>query len=134
MESRKIILHETAAVGLGTLAATGIMVAVFALAGHLDGSVWLGALVGLALAVGNFFIMAITANLAASKAQQQDVAGGKAMLQGSYFLRLAVLFGILFLCVKTEIFNILALALPLLFVRPVVTVTELLRKKEGTRA
>ncbi len=133
MESRKIIFHETAAVGAGTLAATGLMVAIFGLLGQLDASVWLGALVGLLVAVGNFFIMAVTASLAANKAEKQDVAGGKSLLQGSYFLRLLVIFAILFLCVKTDIFHIIALVLPLLFVRPVVTIVELLRKKEGSQ-
>ena len=96
MEARKIVFHETGIVAVGVLICTVLMIGVFALLGNLDLSVVLGGLVGLVLAVGNFFFMAICASLAADKATEQDVKGGKALVQSSYFIRLLVLFGTLF--------------------------------------
>ena len=131
MEARKIVFHETGIVAVGVLICTVLMIGVFALLGNLDLSVVLGGLVGLVLAVGNFFFMAICASLAADKATEQDVKGGKALVQSSYFIRLLVLFGTLFVCAKSGYFNPFAMVIPLVFVRPILTVSEFFRKKGG---
>ena len=47
MNSRREVLHETLIVFLGELIVYLIMIGVFALAGALDGTVWLGGAVGL---------------------------------------------------------------------------------------
>jgi len=129
MESRKIVFHETGIVLAGELVCTGIMFAVFALLKQFDLSVLLGGLVGVLLATGNFFFMAISTSVAADKAEAQDVKTGKAMIKGSYGFRMILLFVILFACGKSGYFNVLALALPLLFVRPSITFAEFFRKK-----
>ena len=129
MDSKKIVFHETGIVALGVAICTGLMIAVFALLGYYDTSVLLGGIVGAVLAIGNFFFMAVGTSLAADKAEQQDVKGGKALVQQSYLLRLVVLFVILFACAKSGLFNLFALVLPLVFVRPALTVAEFFRKK-----
>ncbi len=129
MDSRKIVFHETAIVLAGEAICTALMFGVFALLGAWDLAVLLGGIVGLILAVGNFFFMAITTSLAADKATEQDVKGGKALVKSSFGLRLLVLFLLLFACVKSGFFNIIALTLPLLFVRPTITIAEFFRKK-----
>lgn len=129
MDSRKIVFKETAIVAVGEVICTGIMLGVFALLGKFDTSVLLGGIVGSLLAIANFLFMAIGASLAADKAENQDVKGGKAMIQSSFMLRLLVLFVILFACAKSGYFNAIALVLPLVFVRPSLSVGEFFRKK-----
>lgn len=129
MDSKKIVFHETGIVALGVAICTVLMIAVFALMGYYDTSVLLGGMVGAVLAIGNFFFMAVGTSLAADKAEQQDVKAGKALVQQSYLLRLVVLFVILFACAKSGLFNLFALVLPLMFVRPSLTIAEFFRKK-----
>lgn len=128
-ESRKIVWKETAIVAVGEVLCTALMVGIFALLGYYDSSVLLGGLVGAAVAVANFLVLAIVATLAADKAEQQDVAGGQKLIKGSYPVRLIVLAVVLFACAKSGVFNVIALVLPLVFVRPVLTIAEFFRKK-----
>lgn len=130
MDSRKIVWKETAIVSIGVAVCVGVMIGIFALLGFLDMKVVLGSIVGGLLAVLHFFFMAIIASLAADKAEQQDVEGGQKMLRGSYPIRLLVLAVILFACARSGALNVIALVLPLLFVRPTLTITEFFRKKE----
>ena len=75
--------------------------------------------------------MAMGTCLAADKAESKDVKGGTVLMRSSYIFRLLVLFILLVVCAKSGIFNLIALVLPLVFVRPVLTVAEFFRKKEG---
>ena len=109
MDSRRIVFQETGIVAMGVSLCSAIMVGVFALMGLFDMSVVLGALMGTALTVLNFFVMAICASLAADKAAAQDVKGGQALIsisQGSRYIVLAVL---LFACGRSGYFNLFAL-------------------------
>lgn len=128
-ESRKLVLKETAIIAVGEMICVALMCAVYALLGKFQLSVLLGGLVGLLFAVGNFFFMAVAATLAADKAEMQDVEGGKKLMKSSYPIRLLVLAVGLILCAKSGVFDVLALVLPLLFVRPVITMAEFFRKK-----
>ncbi|MBQ8833962.1 MAG: ATP synthase subunit I [Oscillospiraceae bacterium] len=128
MESRKFVLKETAVVLLGEVICSAAMVGIFALLGYYSTSVLLGAVIGSILATLNFFFMAVGATLAADKAEKQDVKGGKAMIQSSYTLRLIVLAIVLFAFAKSGLCNPVALVVPLIFVRPTITVTEFFRK------
>lgn len=128
MDSRKIVYRETGIVAVGQAICLAVMYAVFALLGYFDKTVLLGGIIGTVLAVGNFFFMAVGASLAADKAVQQDVKGGTALVKSSYMLRLLVIFLILFACVKSGLCNAFASVLPLVFVRPIITVAEFFRK------
>lgn len=128
MDSRKFILQQTGIIALGQLLCVAAMCGVFALMGHFDSGVLIGGTVGAVLAIGNFFFMAIAADLAADKAVNQDVKGGKAMIRSSYSLRLVVLAVLLFAFAKSGICNLFALVLPLVFTRPILTVTQFFRK------
>ena len=128
-ESRKYVLKETKIVLLGEAIGLALMYGVYALLGKFGISVLLGGLIGALLAAGNFFFMAMTVTLAADRAEQQDVEGGKKLVKGSYPIRILVLAGVLFLCGKSGYFDVLALALPLLFVRPTLTVAEFFGKQ-----
>ena len=128
MDPRKIVFQETTVVAVGEVICTAAMIGIFALMGYFNTGVVLGAIVGMVLAIGNFLFMAIGASLAADKAQVQDVKGGQSLLQMSMLLRYAVLFIVLFACGRSGMFNLIALVLPLVFVRPTLTIAEFFRK------
>ena len=128
MDPRKIVFQETAIVAVGEVICTAAMIGIFFLMGYFNTGVVLGAIVGMVLAIGNFLFMAIGASLAADKAQAQDVKGGQSLLQMSMLLRYAVLFIVLFACGRSGMFNLIALVLPLVFVRPTLTIAEFFRK------
>ena len=134
MDSRKIVYRETGIVAIGQAICLALMYAVFALLGYFDNTVLLGGIIGTVLAIGNFFFMAVGASLAADKAVSQDVKGGTALMKGSYMLRLLVIFLILFACVKSGLCNAFASVLPLVFVRPIITVAEFFRKSGEEKA
>lgn len=133
MDSRKVVWVQTGIVALGQAVCIGVMIGVFVLLGHYDQTVLLGGIFGWLLSVLNFFFMAVGTNLAADKAEKQDVKGGKAVLSLSMALRYVVLFVLLFALAKSGLCNAIALALPLAFVRPVLTISEFFRKEGDSR-
>ena len=125
MDSRKLVLRETGIVLLGEAICTGLMFGVYALIGRLGSNVIFGGLLGLALATGNFFFMAITASNAADRAANLgEVRSGVVNMRLSFLLRMAVIFGILVFCVKFGGLDPIASVLPLAFVRIVITLAE----------
>ena len=134
MDSRKIVFQQTVIIAVGEAIGAAAMFGIYALLGKLDTAVLLGGLIGSVLSLLNFFAMAIGASLAADKAEAQDVNGGKRLLQTSMLIRYAVLFIVLFACAKSGLFNLLALVIPLVFVRPTLTVAEFFRKKGEPKA
>ena len=127
-ESRKIVLKETAIIAIGEVLCVALMCGIYALLGKFNLSVLLGGLVGMVFAIGNFFFMAVNASVAADKAVKQDVKGGTALMKSSYVVRMIAIFVVLAACVKGGIAHPLACVLPLVFVRPVITVAEFFRK------
>lgn len=128
MDSRKLVIKESMIVLLGVTLCSAAMVGIFALLGKFDSTVLLGALVGTVLAVLNFFFMAVIAMMAADKAEKQNVKGGEALIRGSYPMRMIVLFVVLFAFAKSGLCNPIALVVPLVFVRPTITIAEFFRK------
>ena len=134
MDMRRFILRQTGLVALGEMLGVGAMIGIFALLGKYDSKVLLGGIVGGAVATGNFFAMAITANMAADKAQQQNVKGGQATVRISYLVRMAVMALVLFAFAKSGLGNAVALVVPLIFVRITLTLAEFFRGKPGDKA
>ena len=128
MDSRKIVYRETALVAVGELILTAIMVGVFAALGYFKMNVLWGAVAGCFVMIANYFLMAVTASLAADRAEQNEVESAKKMIRLSSTVRLVIMVGTLFLALKLGA-NVLALLLPLLFVRPVLFLAEFFRKK-----
>lgn len=133
MDSRKLVLKQTGLIALGQAVCVGAMIGIFALLGYYDRTVLLGGIAGGAVATLNFFFMAISANIAADKAVQQDVKGGQATIKSSYMLRLVGMFIVFFALAKSGLCNVFAMVLPLLFVRIILTVTEFFRRKPGEK-
>ena len=131
MKSHNYVYRQTVAVALGQMICVGMMVGIFALLGKFQLSVLWGGLAGALIAIANFFIMSLCADIAADKAEAQDVSCGQKLIQLSYTGRMIGLFLILFLCAKSGFFHLVALVIPLAFTRPVLTVSELLKKKGG---
>lgn len=134
MNSRKFILRQTLLIALGELICSAAMVGIFALLGYLSYKVFLGGAIGILLAVGNFFFMAICSDAAADKACQQDQKSGKAVMKVSYRMRLLIMGVVLFVCAKSGHCNLLALVCPLFFVFPIVMVTEFFRKSGDAKS
>ena len=128
-DSRKLVLKETAIVALGEAICMALMCGVYALLGKFDLSVVLGGLVGFLVAAGNFFSLAVVATIAADKAEAGDPASGQKLMKSSYPIRLLAMAGVLILCAKSGVCDVIALVLPLLFVRPILTIAEFFRKK-----
>ena len=128
MDSRKYVLKETLRVAIGEAVCVAAMIGVFALLGYFSREVVLGGIIGGLVAVGNFFFMAVGVTLAADRAESQDVRGGKAMVSSSYTIRLIVMAVVLFAAAKSGYCNVFALVIPLVFVRPVLTIGEFFRK------
>ena len=128
MDSRKLVLQETAIITIGQVLCVAAMFGIFALLGKFDQTVLWGGILGGVLAILNFFFMAIGANLAADKAESDNVKGGKAVIQGSFMLRYLLLIVVLFAGAKSGFCNVIALVLPLVFTRPILTVGEFFRK------
>lgn len=130
-ESRKIVFKETALILAGVALFVALMLGVYGLLGYFSLRVLYSALLGTVLAAANFFVMAVVVTLAADRAENQDVEGGQKLVKGAYPIRILLLAVILIVCAKSGFFDVLAMALPLLFVRPAMLIAEFFRKKEG---
>ena len=130
MDSRKFVIHKTLLILLGQAVCVAIMLGVFYLLGRFDRSVVLGGIFGGLIATANFFFMAVGATLAADKAEKQDVKGGQATIQASYIGRLVIMALILFALVKSGLCDVFAVVLPLVFTRPILTLSEFFRKED----
>lgn len=133
MDMRKFVLRQTGVVALGETMGVAAMIGIFALLGAYDSRVLLGGIVGGAVAVANFFVMAIGVNMAADKAENQDVKGGQATIKGSYALRMIGMVVILFAFAKSGLCNVIALVVPLIFTRFTLTLQEFFRRKPGEK-
>ena len=129
MDSRKYVLTQTGIIAIGEAVAVGLTVGAFALLNRLDYTVVLGGIVGALVSLLNFFFMAVSLTLAADRAAQQDVKGGKGMVRSSYAIRTIVMFVVLALCAKSGHCNVIALVVPLLVVQPTLLVADFFRKK-----
>ena len=133
MDSKKFIIRETGLLLLGEAIGAAAIAAVFALLNQLDGKVIAGAIVGAALAVANFFFMAIASDAAADKAVDQDVKGGKATIKLSFYMRMFGILLVLFVCAKSGICNIFSMVIPLFLAFPILIVIEFFRKAGGNK-
>ena len=133
MNSRQFVLRETGMLAVGEAICTALMVGVFALAGYYNTSVLIGGMGGAVMAVGNFFLMAVAADAAADKAVNGDVKGGKELVKASFRMRLLVMAGLLFLFAKSGICNLIAMIVPLVLTRIIITVIEFFRKSGETK-
>lgn len=128
MDSRKIVFKETGIIAAGEFICCGVMVGIFAALGYFTMPVLWGALTGCLVMTANYFFMAVTASLASDRAAAGEVEQAKKMVQTSSVVRLLCMGIVLFAGIKLGA-NVIALVLPLAFVRPILMVAEFFRKK-----
>ena len=130
MDSRKEVFHETLIITIGQVICIAVMFGIFALLGHFDRTVLFGGILGGVLAILNFLFMAISVCVASDRAVAQDVKGGKSLMTFSMVFRYAIIFIVWVAGAVSGLCNAFALVLPIVFVRPTITVWEFFRKKE----
>lgn len=128
MDSRKFILKKTAIIAAGQAVCVAVMIGIFALLGYFDRSVLLGGIFGGIIALGNFFVMAVCADLAADRAEKGNIKSGQLLVRLSFFGRTAVMFILLFALVKSGLCHVIAAVVPLVFTRPILTLSEFFGK------
>lgn len=128
MDSRKIVYKETAVIAVGELILSAAMVGVFAALGHFQWNVFWGAVTGAAIMITNHFFLAITVSLASDRAERGEIKAAQNMIQLSGTLRLVIMGAAALLAIKLGC-NVLAVLLPMLFVRPVLMLVEFFGKK-----
>ena len=133
MDMGKYVLRQTGVVALGEAVGVAAMIGIFALLGSFDTRVLWGGVVGGIVAIANFFFMAVGVGIAADKAEKQNVKGGQATIKLSYALRMAGMAIVLFAFAKSGICNVIALVVPLIFVRFTLTLQEFFRRKPGEK-
>ena len=128
MDVRKFVLKETRIITIGVCIGVAAMWGIYALMGYFDRTVLIGGIVGAILSVLNFFAMALSANMAADRALNQDVKGGKKMMQSFMMTRMLAIFIVLVAFAKSGLCNPLSMVIPFVMVRPTITVAEFFRK------
>ena len=128
MDVRKFVLKETRIIATGVCIGVAAMWGIYALLGYFDRTVLLGGIVGAVLSVLNFFFMAVSADMAAERELNQDVKGGKKMMQSFMMTRMLAIFVILIAFAKSGLCDPLSMVVPFVMVRPTITVAEFFRK------
>jgi CBS domain containing-hemolysin-like protein len=128
MDSRKVVFQETAIIAVGELICSAIMVGVFAALDMFQMRVLWSALIGCLIMIANYFFMAVTVSLAADRAEKGQVEEAQKMIKLSSTIRLLAMAAALLIGVRLG-GNVVALALPLVFARPILLLAEFFRKK-----
>lgn len=128
MDSRKIVFRETGIIAAGELIGAALMLLVYAALDAFTPQVLCSALAGCFVMIANYFFMAVTASLAADRAEQGGVQQAQKMIQLSSVVRLVVMGVVLFAGIRLGA-EVIALVLPLLFARPALMLAEFFRKK-----
>lgn len=149
MTIQPAVRQETKKIAVGVGVLSLLMIAVFLILRRFDFSVFLGALIGSAAAILNFFLMALSVQKAADsmkplppaeKAEQEEGTEGeeaplsdeakeaRKRMQLSYTLRMLMMAGIAIVCVVLPFINSYAALIPMLFPRIVISVIGLIQK------
>ena len=121
MKLSPAILKETKHIALGVLVGDVVMIAVFTILKKLDYTVFLGALLGSAAAVLNFFVMGVRAQKA-----MEDPDRARIIIQRSYTTRMLCMVAVMALGVAAPCFHTVAVVLPFLFPSVAIKVMQLL--------
>lgn len=131
MDDKKQLMRELLIVSAGEVLFAGLMLLVYFLIHQLDWKVIFAAAIGVFLVTLNFFIMILGVVSAADKAEKGDVTGGKRAMNLSMTLRLILMLAVLAAAVLSGFFDlkhIIAMLIPLLLFRPIISLGEFFRK------
>jgi len=116
------VLREIAKVAIGVAVLGVLMACIILLAWGVQPQMLLGTLLGCTYAVCNFMLTAYFVSQSVKKGEN----AAKAYMAGSYYLRLILAAGVLFLAIKLpNVFNVYTTAIPFVFPRIVITVCGL---------
>jgi len=125
MKQKNPAITETLRILVGMLICLALMLGVYALIKRFSLPVLFGGIVGTVVAVGNFFFMAIGLSNLTEDATEAKI---KIKLQGGFLFRTLVMMGLLAVAIWFGKCDPIATVLPLLFVRPILTVEQLILK------
>ena len=121
-----VVRKETRFIAAVVLILSALMQAVFLILGKWNYTVLLGNLLGAALAVGNFFFMALTVQTVVGLPE----ADMKKKVQRSQQLRLAVMLGVCVIGAAAPCFHTITVLIPQLFPRIGVSIRGLTLKEK----
>ena len=151
MTVQPAVIQETKRIAGGTLILTAAMLIVFALLGRMDYTVVLGALLGAAYAVGNFFLLALSVQMAAEKMNgshpaplpepeegeepteaplSPEAQEARKKMQLSYTGRMLLLIVVAIVAIKAPCFNAIAALIPMLFPRIIIFINGIIMKNQ----
>lgn len=131
MQKHKDVLHQTGRLALALVVCVGAMLGVYALLGKFTTSVFLGAVIGSILAIGNFLSLSITVSNALDRAaRDQDPQRAQLSIQASSVVRLLVLAAIYILLFRAEVCDPVAALIPLLLAQAALKLVEFFRKDD----
>ena len=149
------VREETTKIAIGTLILSAVMVLVFVLLGRFDMTVLWGALLGSAAAIGNFFLLGLSVQMAAEKMNgvqlpsykeaeaeleegeelpapdAPELQQAKRSMQASYTGRLFLLAVVGILGLTLPCFHAVATVVPFLFPRIIIFLYGTFNKKEA---
>ena len=131
MNDIRQVKQDILIVTLGEIIAATLMIGVYLLIRKMSLLVGIGALIGVLLAVGNYVFMAAGVLSAAKKAEAGDEQRAKRVITISRLVRYLVLFGILLAVVLSKRFELpemIAILVPLVLFRPILSLGEFFRK------
>ena len=149
MKKSKLPLYETASMIIGELVTSLVICGVFLIIKKFDLSVALGALLGSFVTVVNFLFLILSTNRAIDKAMaergegemsEEEAAefaakhqvGIQAAVKLSYVIRTLSIAATLILAFLLDgVFNVIATVVPLLMLRPILTVSQMLKKNKS---
>lgn len=123
------IRRECARLAVGHLIADAVMCVVFAALSRLDYTVPLGAALGSAVAVLNFFLLGVTVQKAANEGGDQ-----KRAVQASYTLRMLMVSLAVILGIVLPFIHPIAVTLPFLLNTPLIYILQILARNREKNA
>ena len=121
MKLSPAIIKETKHITIGVLLGDVLMIAVFALLKKLDYTVFLGAFLGTAAAILNFFAMGVRAQKAMA-----DPDRAAMIIRRSYTVRMLFMVAVMAAGVAAPCFHVVAVVLPFLFPSITIKMMQLL--------
>ena len=128
---KKQVTRELLVFSLLQLGLIGLMFGVYAMLHKFSTKVVLGGIFGAALAILNYFLMAVGVFRAADKAEKGDVKGGQREISRSMTIRYLLLILLLFAGAKSGWFDVVAMLVPVAMMRMLIMIGEFFRRKDG---
>lgn len=131
MQKHRDVLHQTGRLAVALVVCVGVMLGIYAQMGKFTSSVFLGAVIGSLLAIGNFLSLSITVSNALDRAaRDQDPQRAQLSIQASSVVRLLALAAIYILLFRAKVCDPVAALIPLLLAQAALKLVEFFRKDD----